>query len=48
MRAQFERIRELAAEGEIAVLRRRVAENSARTVASTTVRSFRPGALPPR
>ena len=48
IRGQLKRIRELAAEGEVAVLRRRLAEDSARTVASTLVRSFGSGAVPPR
>jgi len=48
IRAQVERVREFAAEGEVAALRRRVAEDSARTVATTTVHGFLPSVVPPR
>lgn len=48
LRAQFDSIREFAAEGQVAALRRRVMEESARSVASMSVRSLASGSVPPR
>jgi len=48
LRLRLDAVREFAAHGEVAALRRRAAEGSSRTVASTSARAFMPGAVPSR
>ncbi|MCE9661082.1 MAG: hypothetical protein K8R60_21345 [Burkholderiales bacterium] len=48
LRAQLDSVREFAAHGQVAALRRRVGEPAVRTVASTSLRSGVSGPVPPR
>ena len=48
IRSHFDGIRRFAAEGQVAVLRQQLADDSARTLASTTVRNVLSSAVPPR
>ncbi len=48
LRAQLDSVRQFAAQGQVAALRRRVGEPAARTVASSSSRRASPGSVSPR
>jgi hypothetical protein len=48
LQSRLDRVREFAEEGEVAVLRRRLADSSAATLARASTRAVAPGALTPR